>query len=173
LYPLPHTVRISSGADADAPPRGVDGDAVDLDRPIAAGRLGLQLRSPRPPQQRARARHQLANAEGLGEVIVRAALEAEHLVAFLAARGQHQHRHVLVGPVAADGAADRHAVDPGQHQIQDDEVEALFARARERLLPVAIASLSNPSRPRCKTIRSRICSSSSTTSTRDMPASFP
>ena len=41
------------------------------------------------------------------------------------------------GPVAADRAADRDAVDAGQHQVEDDQVERLGAGARERLLAVA------------------------------------
>ena len=50
----------------------------------------------RPAQQRARARDQLAHAERLGQVVVGAALEADHLVRLLAPRGQHQDRHVAV-----------------------------------------------------------------------------
>ena len=123
--------------DAHAPARRIDVQAMNLERALAGGRgLGLQLRSPRPPQQRARAGHQLANAERLGEVIVGAAFEAEHLVALFATRRQHQDRHILVRALAPHRAADRNAIDARQHQVENDQIEGLGTGADERLLAV-------------------------------------
>ena len=80
---------------------------------------------PAPAQQRTDARHQLAHAERLGQVVVGAAVEPEHLVHLVAPRGQHQDGHVGIARVAPDGAAERDAVEPGQHQVEHDEVEAV------------------------------------------------
>ncbi len=94
------------------------------------------MRSPRPPQQRTGAGHQLANAERLGKVIVGAAFETEHLVAFFAPGGEHQDRHILVRALAAHGAADGNAVDARQHQVEDDQIERLRSGPHQRLMPV-------------------------------------
>ncbi len=94
------------------------------------------MRSARPPQQRTGAGHQLANTERLGEIIVRAAFQPEHLVAFFAAGGEHQDRHILVRALAAHRAADRNAVDTRQHQVEDDQIKRLGGGAHQRLLPV-------------------------------------
>jgi hypothetical protein len=49
-------------------------------------------------QQRLDARQQFAHRKGLGEVVIRAEFETQHLVQFALARGQPQNRH---GQVAA------------------------------------------------------------------------
>src|SRR6188474_210285 len=64
--------------DAHAPPRRIDVQSVNLERPFTgSGSVGcrLQLRSSRPSQERARTRHELTNAERLGQIVIRAALE--------------------------------------------------------------------------------------------------
>ena len=92
----------------------------------------------RPPaQQRADARDELANAERLRQVVVGAAVEAEHFVGLVAARGQHEDRDVRVDRIAADGAADRDAVQARQHQVQDHEVERLGPGEPQRFRAVA------------------------------------
>src|SRR6185436_14297401 len=76
----------------------------------------------------ANTRDELANAEGLGEVIVGAALETEDLVRFLAPRGQHQNRHIAVQRLAAHGPAHGDAVELRQHHVEDQQVERIGFR---------------------------------------------
>ena len=57
------------------------------------------------------ARHQLARGEGLGDIIVGAGLQAAHAILLLAARGQHDDRHIGGVGHAAQPAAH---LDPGQ-----------------------------------------------------------
>ena len=109
---------------------------ISTGRSPGARGFRLQLRSPRPAQQRPHARHQLANAKRFDQIVVGAALEAQHLVAFLAARGEHQDRHILVGTFAADGAGHGDAVDARQHQVEDDQIEGTGVRADQRVLAV-------------------------------------
>ena len=90
----------------------------------------------RATHQRGRARHQLAHAERLRQVVVGAAVEAHHLVGFFAPRGQHQDWRVAIRPVPANRAGDGDAVDARQHQIQNDEVEAFLACNHHRFLAV-------------------------------------
>jgi len=125
--------------DAHAPPRRIDVQSVNLERALTGSggfRFRLKLRSPRPSQQRAGTRNELANAERLGEIVIRAALEPEHLVAFFAPRRQHQDRHILVRSFAPDRATNRNAIDTRQHQIEDDQIERIGVRAHERVLAV-------------------------------------
>src|SRR5687767_4229188 len=79
------------------------------------------------PQQRRNPGAQLANAERLGHVVVGAGLEAQHLLGFLRARRQHQDRRAY--PAAPQLAADLEAVFARQHDVQQDRVERLGARA--------------------------------------------
>ena len=74
-----------------------------LMRPAVA--VGGRQRRARAPHQRRRARHQLAHAERLRQVVVGAAVEPHHFVGFLAPRGQHQNRRVAVRAVPPDRAA--------------------------------------------------------------------
>ena len=53
-------------------------------------------------EHRADARHQLTQAKGLGDVVVRAQLEPQHAIHLLAPRGQHDHRHVEAPPAQLD-----------------------------------------------------------------------
>ena len=73
-------------------------------------------------QDGAQAGLQLARLEGLGEIVVGAELEADDAVHRLAARGQHQDRHVAG---AAQAAAEIEPVGIGQHEVEDDRVEGL------------------------------------------------
>ena len=70
-------------------------------------------------QRHAHARQQLAGAEGLGQVVVGAGVERGDLVALLAARRQHDDRHVRPLAQAPDHLQ---AVDVGQAEIEDDDV---------------------------------------------------
>ena len=78
--------------ESDARPRSFAGVASQLHLAARqlAGRRPLRLRA---AQHRLDAGHQLARAEGLGNVVVGAQLEPDHAVGLLVARGQHDDRH--------------------------------------------------------------------------------
>ena len=99
---------------------------ADRERGAAAGRAPAQ-QGPDPGQQ-------LAALEGLDQVVVGAAVEAVDPVLGLGPRGQHQDRHVALGPQAA---ADLDPVEPGQPEVEDDEVGHEVAGDVERLDAVA------------------------------------
>ena len=77
---------------------------------------------------------QLLRAERLGQVIVRADFESGHDVALLGFRGQHDDRHSSGPRIAAEAAADRQAVDTGQHQIEQNQIRFEFGRLSQRSL---------------------------------------
>ncbi len=105
---------------------------------------GLRLRSPTSergaaagraaPQERANARQQLAPLEGLDQVVVGAAVEPADPVVGLRARGEHEDRHVALG---AQLAADLGSVQPGEAEIEHDEVGDEGMRLVKRLDAVA------------------------------------
>ena len=73
---------------------------------------------------------QLGQAEGLGQVVVGAAGEAADAV-LLGAQGGHQHhRH---GLPAAQFVEQAEAVDAGQHDVQQHQVEAALAQRGQAL----------------------------------------
>ena len=105
-------------------PRNIEHEVARTKRfEIARGRMAAQ--------HGADARHQLARAERLGDVVIGAQLEADELVGFVVARGEHDDREVTR---SADGPRDVEPVEPGQSKIEDDEVRSLRAHAHERLL---------------------------------------
>ena len=134
-----------AAVDADAAARRIDLDAVDR-APAAAGRRS----SPRPRRRaaaaaagaaaRARARDQLADAERLGQVVVGAALEADHLVGLLAPRRQHQDRHVADSsrPLRTARQSDRPS-SPGIITSSTSRSKRSRLGARQRRLAVADA----------------------------------
>ena len=91
----------------------------------------------RAPQHGANPREELARVEGLGEVVVRADLEPDHLVHVLALGGQHDDGQG--GPLGrrADLAADLEAVHAGQHQVEQDEVGTGLAERDEAARSIA------------------------------------
>ena len=80
------------------------------------------------------ARHEFAGAEGLGEVVIGAHLEARDAVHLVAPRGEHDDG---CARLFADAAADFHAPKLRQHQVQDDEVRPRLRVRLERRLAVA------------------------------------
>jgi hypothetical protein len=86
-------------------------------------------------EHRADPREELAQAEGLGDVVVGAYLEPAHLVRLLAARGEHDDGDVET--TLAQGAAHVPAAQPGHHQVEHDEVGRLRGGEGERALTVA------------------------------------
>ena len=108
--------------------------AVDLEPAVALH--VLRRRAALAPQDRAQPRQQFARLERLRQIVVGADLEPDHAVHGVAARGQHQDRHV--GGLA-DAAADFEPVGVGQHQVEHQRVELLalqpllaLARGRRR-----------------------------------------
>ena len=73
-------------------------------------------------QLSADAREQGAEAEGLGDVVVGAGIEAEDGVRLAVGGGQHDDRHRDAAP--AHELAELAPVHVGQAEIQQDEVEA-------------------------------------------------
>ena len=89
-------------------------------------------------QQSAQAREQDLQLERLRQVIVGAGFESLQHVFRAAARGQHQHRHVVA--FGAQLLDDGEAVLAGQHHVEHDGVvaRAIGEQAIERLLAVAV-----------------------------------
>ncbi|KAG1250117.1 hypothetical protein G6F65_018862 [Rhizopus arrhizus] len=86
-------------------------------------------------QQRLHPRGQLGQRKGLHQVIVRARVKTCQPVVQRIARRHHDHRGIArrFGPQAA---AKLVAVQPRQHQVQHDQVEAARGRHRVATLPV-------------------------------------
>ena len=74
-------------------------------------------------QKRTGARHELARAKRLDQVIVGTELESDDAILDLALGRQHDDRHI---GVVADGAAYALARHAGQHQIEDDQIEMVL-----------------------------------------------
>src|SRR4029079_191048 len=74
---------------------------------------------------------QLVRVERLGDVIVRAKVEARGLVGGGALRRQQDHRH---GPALAELAHDLDAVQIGHDDVEEDDVWPYLLRLLERLL---------------------------------------
>src|SRR6266851_764646 len=111
--------------------RHVDAQRTDL----VLQDIGLAVRA--APEHGAGPEDQLADAERLGDEVVGSQLEADHPVDLLAARGHHDHRHVLGARGALQLAADLGPGNAGQHQVEQHQVGSAIARERERLLAVA------------------------------------
>ena len=86
-----------------------------------------------PAQRRAHARDELGQLERLRHVVVCAELEADDDVDRVA-RGREDHDRDAAR--LADLPADLVAVEPGQHEVEDDEVERLAAEPLEPFSPV-------------------------------------
>lgn len=105
---------------------GADAHAVRHTRPGA----GIASARSRPHGLRALQRHadpceQLLNRKWLGQVIVGAGIEPGYLVHYGIARGNHNHRHVLV---LADTSQDLHAVELRQQYIEQDQIVVALQR---------------------------------------------
>ena len=73
-----------------------------------------------PPQQGAHAGQQLLRLKGLGEIIVRPAVQSLDPVGQVAAGRQHQHRHGMAPGAQLPQQAE--PVHPRQHSVQQDQV---------------------------------------------------
>ena len=106
---------------------GLVDDQVAVDQPLRRrGGAGTTQHGVDPQDQ-------LARAERLADVVVRAGLETHHPVGLLPQRGQHDHGHVAAGP---QPTADLQAVDAGQHQVEHDQVGGGVAHHAQRGLAV-------------------------------------
>ena len=103
---------------------GVESQVADLDRrgPLA---LPTADQSPQPGQE-------LGEGEGLGQVVVGAAVEAGDPVLDRSSSGQHQHRRP--DAVLSHPPAGLEAVDPRQDHVEHDSVVGGGAGLREGLL---------------------------------------
>jgi hypothetical protein len=87
-----------------------------------------------PAQQRSHAREQLAQGEGLDEVVIGAGIEAGDAVIDLAAGGEHQHGRGVAA--LAQASADLQSVDPGHRDIEDHGAVGDGAQALEGLVSI-------------------------------------
>jgi len=111
-------------------------------------------------QHRVDPRQQFARIERLGQVIVGAHFQPENAVDVLAARGQHDDRHLRF---RADLAAQAEAVVAGQHHVEDQKVDAVLGHRPAISRPsVAVVTL-QPLVRRYFAINARVSRSSSTT----------
>jgi len=86
------------------------------------------------PDQRAQAREQLAEVEGLGEVVVGAGVKAADTVVDVAARGEDEDRHAVAA--LAQRAADLEPVAAREHQVEHHHVVVPDVRVGDRRLAV-------------------------------------
>ena len=75
------------------------------------------------PKRRVDARHELQNAEGLCDVVVRARIEAAHFVRLLGERREHDGAHF--GVMRLDLFQDLHAVPVREHDVEEHDVGRL------------------------------------------------
>src|SRR3954452_14649050 len=98
----------------------VEHEVADAQRRHAARRAAAQ--------QRAHAGQQLLALEGLDQAVVRAGVEPLDARLQRVARGEHEDRHLVA--VIAQALGDVHAVEPGEPEVEHDEV----GQERVRLL---------------------------------------
>ena len=92
-----------------------------------------------PGQHGANARQQLARLKGLGQVVIRAQLQADDAVHCVALGREHEHRHA--GGCAgqgADAAAHLQAVHAGEHEIENDQIGRAFLHGSQAAGAVAL-----------------------------------
>ncbi len=99
--------------------------------PDRAAGLGVGQLAIRPPQQRLDAADQLAHAERLHQVVVGAHFQPDHLVHLVRAGGEEDHRSARL---ASQLAQDLEAIDPGEADVEHDEVGRGVGEVRDRVL---------------------------------------
>src|SRR5262249_1660006 len=111
-------------------------EAVPIDLKLAGldeSALGVFLGAHAAARDGPNARAELAWREGLGDVVVGAELEAEHLVTFLDAPGHHDHGDRARLRIFLQSPADLPTVEVRHHDVDQHDVGVGFAHALERL----------------------------------------
>jgi len=103
----------------------IDAQAADLDRTRAAIGLGAA-------QHRLDPRNQFACRERLDHVIIDTGFEPVDAIHFLAARGQHDDRHLGGAFLCAQAPRQFQPRHAGQHPVQQDQVRRRVADRRQR-----------------------------------------
>ena len=80
------------------------------------------------------ARFELLHGEGLDDVIVGAERQAAHALALLAARREHDHRHVARLVARPQPPANFEAGDARQHPVENDEIRRSLRDAQFRFV---------------------------------------
>ena len=137
-------------ADAYTAARWIHFDVAERNRLLSAVELGRDS-SASAPHHGANTCQQLADPEGFRQIVVGPAVQSEHLVRLVAARGEHEDGYVAVRGVAAYRPADGHPVNPRQHQVEHDEIERLSPREVEPLDPSSGSHAFNAFDPEMKT----------------------
>jgi hypothetical protein len=107
-----------------APARRVDRQGAEPDRDSGVARDGAS----RPAQEGSHAGDELARAERLRHVVVAPDREPDFEIRLGIPRREHEDGH---RPVALDPAADVETVEPGKHQVEDDEIRAIALAQRD------------------------------------------
>ena len=116
---------------------GVPVDRGDVAEPVEGELSVAQHVEPggaAPAVERADPRQQLVEAEGLGEVIIRAGVEAPHDILGGVERGEHEDRGRPALPAQLGG--DLEAVLLRQHDVEQDDVVVVDMRQHRGLVPV-------------------------------------
>src|SRR6478672_442068 len=104
-----------------------------IDDEVGDGELGLKDVAAAPDES-AEPREELAEVEGLGEIVVGAGVEAGDLVVDGIARREHEDGHV--DAFSSDLSADLETVHFGQDDVEHDRVVVVDSREKERFRPV-------------------------------------
>ena len=96
---------------------------IDLDSTETEAALGRWGRGADAAEQDFDASEELGEFEGLGDVIVGAELEADYFIDGEAARGQHEDGEFEA--LLAELAADFEAIDAGERNVEQDQIEGL------------------------------------------------
>src|SRR5436190_1229034 len=104
---------------------------VEIDDEVSdcnGARFRFFLRRRRAPERDAYSREELARAERLGDVVVRAGVQCGNLVLLLAASRDDDDRH---GALFPDATGDVEAVDVREPEIEEDYVRTSLERLRD------------------------------------------
>ena len=93
----------------------------------------------RPPQHRLDSGSEFAGAEGLGNVIVGANLESDHLVDLVGSRSQEDDRYGFRVPIGLQLFANFLSGEPWQHHIQQNQIRPVSSCRQQARSPVAIS----------------------------------
>jgi len=104
----------------------IDRDAFDLQRRILAAALAA-IECPQ-------ARYQFIEGKRLHQIIVRAEIEAADSILGLIVRRQNQNMAIIA--FAAQSFEHRQSIDPGQHQIENDDIVVIGCDIRQGLFAV-------------------------------------